>query len=247
MLAVGRAPDDADPTESVGALRTSARSLWSLFVRRSAMPETAARGSAYTLRGSLLEACSCNVLCPCWIGEDPDTGYCESLVAYRFEEGTVDGVDVAGLSMVFVNVIPGNVLTPKSWKVLIFIDEKATDRQLQALIDAYSGKLGGPLADLAGLIAEVIGVERAPITHEVRDGKGILSVGSFISADMEPYRGPDGSVTTLRDSIFSTIPGSPAYVAKTKSHWVDIPKYGLKWSFEGRNAIQGDYTIAYPS
>ena len=27
---------------------------------------------AYHLEGSLLEVCDCRVLCPCWIGEDPD-------------------------------------------------------------------------------------------------------------------------------------------------------------------------------
>ena len=41
--------------------------------------DTPARIAAapYQLEGSLLEVCSCNVLCPCWIGEDPDGGACE--------------------------------------------------------------------------------------------------------------------------------------------------------------------------
>lgn len=200
----------------------------------------------YTLQGTLLEACSCDVLCPCWIGEDPDTGDCKAFLGYHFDKGEVNGVDVSGLSMVLVAQIPGNVLVPKSWKVLVLMDDKATDKQAQALSDAYMGKLGGPLADLAQFVGEVIGVERVPIGHEVRQGAGTLNVGNgWITAEMEPYRGPDGSVTTLRDSIFSTIPGSAAYVAKAKTHRVDIPKYGIKWAFEGRNAIQGDYTIAF--
>jgi hypothetical protein len=33
--------------------------------------------AVYLLEGTLLEACSCNVLCPCWIGEDPDLGECD--------------------------------------------------------------------------------------------------------------------------------------------------------------------------
>ena len=32
---------------------------------------------AYTLEGRILEVCDCNVLCPCWIGEDPDNGTCD--------------------------------------------------------------------------------------------------------------------------------------------------------------------------
>ncbi|MFI5019627.1 MAG: DUF1326 domain-containing protein, partial [Dongiales bacterium] len=30
----------------------------------------------YRLEGDLLEVCDCNILCPCWVGEDPDNGTC---------------------------------------------------------------------------------------------------------------------------------------------------------------------------
>jgi hypothetical protein len=200
---------------------------------------------AYDLEGSLLEACSCDILCPCWVGEDPDGGSCDSFNAYHFDRGTIRGVDVGGRSMVLVNRIPGNVLTPKSWRQVIFVDDQATEDQFQAIVAAYQGDLGGPLADLAGLVGETLGVERAPISHEVSGGEGTLRVGGFLTAAMGPYRGPDGSMTTLRDSLFSTVPGSPAYVAKASIHTVNLPRYGMVWSFEGRNAIQSDYRITY--
>lgn len=41
-----------------------------------------------------------------------------------------------------------------------------------------------------------------------------------------------------------TIPGSPAYVAKATHHRVNIPEYGMTWSFEGRNAIQGSFRFS---
>jgi hypothetical protein len=72
------------------------------------------------------------------------------------------------------------VLTPASWKQVVFVDERASDDQRQAILDAYDGKLGGPLADLAGLIGETLGVERAAITHEVHDGKGRLTIGDAV-------------------------------------------------------------------
>ena len=205
----------------------------------------AATDVVYDLQGTLLEACSCGVLCPCWIGEDPDGGACDAFVAYHFDAGTVRGVDVGGLSLVNVVRIPGNVLTPGSWKLVMFVDERATDEQLDALVAAYGGRLGGPLADLAGLVGQVLDVRRVPITHQIRDGAGTLRVGDFLSAQMAPYTGPDGRTTTLRDSIFSTVPGSPAYVAKASEHTVNLPEYGMVWSFEGRNAIQSDYRITH--
>lgn len=201
----------------------------------------------YNLQGTLLEACSCNVLCPCWIGEDPDKGTCDTFLSYHFDKGAINGIDVSGLTLVLLAKIPGNVLVPKSWKVVVLLDDKASDEQAQAISDAYMGKLGGPLADVAQFVGEVLGVERVPITHTVRGGEGELKAGDYISARMSPYRGPDGSATTLVDSIFSTIPGSPAYVAKASRHDVNATKFGpgWKWSFEGRNAIQGDYTMQY--
>ena len=200
----------------------------------------------YDLEGSLLEACSCGVLCPCWVGADPDGGTCSSFNAYRFERGEICGIDVSGLSFINVCYIPGNVLTPGSWQVVSFVDDRASDEQYKAILDAYHGRLGGPLADLATLVGEVIAVERAPITHETRDGKGTLRIGDVVSAEMEPFRSPDGAtITTLRDSLFSTVPGSPAYVARAQSHTVDLPQYGMEWSYEGRNAIQSDYHITH--
>ena len=62
---------------------------------------------------------------------------------------------------------------------------------------------------------------------------------------MHPYTGPDGTTTTLRDSLFSTVPGSPAYVAVADMHDVRLPQYGMEWSVESRNAIQADYRIRH--
>jgi hypothetical protein len=154
-------------------------------------------------------------------------------------------VDVGGLSIVNVVRIPGNVLTPASWRVATFIDERASDEQFQAIVDAYHGRLGGPLADLAGLIGEVVVAERAPITHETREGHGVLRIGDWLEAEMDPFRNADGTITTLRDSLFSTVPGSPAYVAKASRHSVNLPEHGMVWSFRDRNAIQSDYHIRH--
>jgi hypothetical protein len=207
--------------------------------------KTAAQGVVYDLEGTLLEACSCGILCPCWVGEDPDGGSCDAFNAYHFDRGTIRGVDVSGLNMVKVVRIPGNVLAPHSWRQVIFVDDRATDEQFQAILAAYQGDLGGPLADLAGLIGETLDVQRAAIRHEVVDGKGVLQIGDVVSSEMEPYRGTGGMITTLRDSLFSTVPGSPAWVGKASTHTVNLPQYGMVWSFENRNAIQADYHIAF--
>lgn len=206
--------------------------------------DAAARATGYQLEGTLLEVCSCDVLCPCWIGEDPDGGTCDSFLAYHLDKGTIRGVDVSGLTLVSVVNIPGNVLQG-NLRQLMLIDDRATDEQADAMLDAFSGKLGGPLADLAALVSEVVAVERAPISHEIVDGAGTLKVGDRIECATHAFRGPDGSTTTLNNTIFSTVPGSPAYVAMADSQRIDIPEHGFQWSYEKKNAIQSDWKLDF--
>ena len=51
---------------------------------------------SYALEGRLLEVCTCKTLCPCWVGEDPDFGTCDGTLAWHFDQGNIDGVDVSG-------------------------------------------------------------------------------------------------------------------------------------------------------
>ncbi len=74
---------------------------------------------AYSMEGTLLEVCTCNILCPCWVGEDPDNdGYCDAVMAWHIDRGTINGTDVSGLTMSLINHIPGNVLAG-NWKVAL--------------------------------------------------------------------------------------------------------------------------------
>jgi len=197
---------------------------------------------AYDFEGSLLEVCTCNVLCPCWVAEDPDgDGTCDAAWGYRVDKGTIEGVDVSGVVFGTMNHIPGNILDG-NWRVVFFIDEKATKEQEEALLNAFSGKLGGPLADLAKLVSEVIAVERVPITFDLVEGKGKLIIGEYVEAEMEPFRGPTGKTTTLVESAFTTIPGSPAWLSKASNFQRKSSKYGLKdLDIQNHNAIQGEF------
>jgi hypothetical protein len=190
----------------------------------------------YQLEGRFLEVCSCNALCPCWLGDDPDGGTCDGFIAYNIEKGTVNGVNVSGLSFVIVTHIPGNILKG-NWRVVIYVDDKATSQQQEALLSAFGGKIGGPLADLAQLVGEVIGVERAPIVFAVEEGKGHLHVGRAVEAEVVPVQGATGKSTTLYDSVFTTIPGSPAYVGKALTFRANVPALGFDINLQNHNAV----------
>jgi hypothetical protein len=201
-------------------------------------------GEVYSFTGTLIEACSCNVLCPCWIGEDPDLGDCRSFLSFHIDSGRIKQTDVSDLSVVIVAYIPGNILAG-NWDAVVIVDQRATEEQRELLVAAFSGQLGGPIADWAGLIGTVKGVEYAPISHQVVGGVGTLLIDGALDAEMEPFRGADGTPTTLRDTVFSTVPGSPAWVSKASRYRLTLPAYGWEWEFEGRNAIQSDWKMEH--
>ena len=199
---------------------------------------------AYQLQGSLLEVCTCKILCPCWVGEDPDFGDCKSAMAWHFDQGSIDGVDVAGLTIGLAVYIPGNVLDG-NWRVTMFINDDATDGQAEAIQAVYSGAKGGPVADLVQLVGEVTSVERVPIVFDVVGGRGTLKLGEVAYAELEPYRSATGEVTTLTNTVFSTVPGAPAYVGKASKFKLKSAPLDIDLEIEGFNAIQSDFLFEH--
>ncbi len=197
---------------------------------------------AYHLEGRLLEVCNCRVLCPCWIGEDPDRGTCDTIVAWHFDKGSVDGVDVGGTTIAVLAHVPGNILQG-NWRAAVYIDDKASPKQEEALLKVYTGKAGGPVADLVKLIGEVVSVEKVPITFEVQGGKGTIQLGDKAYAELEPYTGSTGAATTLTDTIFSTVPGAPVFVGKSPRYRAKNAALGIDLELSGHNALQSVFVF----
>lgn len=195
---------------------------------------------AYHLEGRLLEVCNCRVLCPCWIGEDPDFGTCDTIISWHFDKGTIEGIDVSGLTLAAVAHVPGNILQG-NWRAAIFVDDKASPAQEAALLKVYTGQAGGPIADLAKLIGEVVSVERAPILFTVDGGRGTLKIGTDYMAELEPYVSATGKTTTLTDTVFSTVPGAPVFVGKAPIYRSKNAKLGIDLNLKNHNALQSTF------
>jgi len=197
---------------------------------------------AYHLEGRLLEVCNCRVLCPCWIGEDPDFGTCDTIVAWHFDKGTIEGVDVAGTTIAMIAHIPGNILQG-NWRAAVYVSDKASAAQEAAILNVYTGKLGGPVADLAKLVGEVVSVEKVPLTFEVHGGSGTIKIGNAGYAELEPYKNASGATTTLADTVFSTVPGAPVFVGKSPRYRSKNEKLGIDLDLKGYNALQSTFVF----
>jgi hypothetical protein len=68
-------------------------------------------------------------------------------------------------------------------------------------------------------------------------------VGEVSYAELEPYKGPDGSTTVLSNTIFSTVPGAPVFVGKATRYRSKHAKLGHDLDMTGHNALQSTFVF----
>src|SRR6201982_3413660 len=122
------------------------------------------RPMAWDLTGSCVETCSCELMCPLNLSFDHGATYdfCRVTLVFNIQQGQVEGTDIAGRKVAIIADKP-KVMTEGNWRRGVYVDDQASDEQLDKLVKVFSGQLGGPMAALAPLIGEVLGVERAAI------------------------------------------------------------------------------------
>ena len=126
--------------------------------------------------------------------------------------------------------------------VVYYVDDKATAAQQAALLHAWTGQAGGPLADMARLIGEVAGVERAPMTFAVQQGKGHLQVGQAFEAHlgMAPEAAGSAMAHAGRD-ICTTLPGEKTHPAAATAYRVTLPAYGFLLDLHNHPVVEGRF------
>jgi hypothetical protein len=141
---------------------------------------------SWKLRGTYFETCSCEVVCPCTaslaLGADYDR--CRVVLVFNVVEGDVEGTDVSGLAVAAVADTP-KVMSDGNWRLGVFIDAAASDDQAAKLGAVFGGQLGGPMAALAPLVGEALGVERAPIEIQEDGVKHSVRIGDQVDFEIE--------------------------------------------------------------
>jgi len=141
---------------------------------------------SWSLKGSYVETCSCDLICPCnaSFAHGATYDFCRVTLVFNIREGEVDGTDIGGLRVAMIADTP-KVMTEGNWRLGVFIDERATDEQLDKLVQVFGGQLGGPMAGLAPLVGEMLGVERAAIEVDDDGLRHSVRVGDVIDFEIE--------------------------------------------------------------
>jgi hypothetical protein len=182
-------------------------------------------------------------MCPCNTSLDHGATYdfCRVTLVFDVREGSVEGPDVAGCKVVLVADTP-KVMTEGNWRVGVFVDDAATEDQFDKLVQVFGGRLGGPMAGLAPLIGEMLGVERAAITveddglrHRVRVGDAI----DFEIQDIVPFGVETGEPVRF-SGMFHPVGSDLTMAEATRSR---ISAFGIE--YEGRTGLsKSDFSWA---
>ena len=190
---------------------------------------------AWKIAGSYFETCSCDVICPCTaslsLGATHDR--CRVVLVFNVHDGQVEGTDVSGLTVAAVVDTP-KVMSEGNWRLGVFIDAAASDEQAERLGGVFSGALGGPMEALGPLIAENLGVERAPIEvhenglrHSIRIGDAV----DFEIEDIVPFGVETGKPAQIT-GIFHPVGSELTLAHATRSK---IDAFGIQ--YEGKAAF----------
>jgi len=192
---------------------------------------------SWQLSGTYFENCSCDVVCPCTtsgLTMPADQERCRVVLAFHVERGEVDGVDVSDRTVVVVADTP-QVMAEGNWRLGLVMDAAATKEQAAGLGAIFGGQAGGPMAGLAPLVSEVMGMETARIDF-VDDGRRhSLKAGDFIDIEIEDYvppqLRPDGDVEMLTGMFHPA--NSTLTIAQATRARVSV--FGLDMDHAGKN------------
>ena len=190
---------------------------------------------SWSLKGSYVETCSCDLICPCNATMDHGAtyDYCRVVLAFNIREGEIEGTDVSGLKVAAIAETP-KVMTEGNWRLGVFVDENANDEQADKLVQVFGGQLGGPMAALGPLVGEMLGVERAAIEMKDDGTRHSLKVGDAIDFEIEdivPFGVESGEPVRFQ-GMFHPVGSNLTIAEATRSQ---INAFGIE--YEGKTGL----------
>ena len=143
----------------------------------------------WNIRGQVILACNCDYGCPCNFNGLPTTGKCEGNWNWHIEHGNFGDVPLSGLTVGVAVNWPG-AIHEGNGQAMAVLDERADERQRQALETLVSGEAGGPWKIINTTIGKMSAPEYAPFEVILNDYTSSVKAGRYITLQMQPVRNP---------------------------------------------------------
>jgi hypothetical protein len=142
--------------------------------------------TSWEIKGRELVNCTCEYGCNCQFNALPDKGHCHAVAGIQIDEGHHGETRLDGLRIGPIHEGNGEVIA--------FVDERATDRQREALLRIMTGQDTDPFATMFSVYASTVAKMNDPVFTKIDldldiDGRrGRLFVKDYIQMEGEPLR-----------------------------------------------------------
>ncbi len=193
----------------------------------------------WNLQGGYFETCNCVTACPCVWLQPPSEGNCKLLVAWHIGSGHLNGQVLDGLNVALACYSPGH-MKDGNWQAALYVDERASDAQFDAITQIFSGQQGGHPAILMSFVSEVLGIKKVKIDYQEQSNKRQLYIPEIAQAEIESIKGIKGSEATIDNPPLCVVPSHPAVVARSINY--QYQDYDKVWQFSDSNGYYSPFT-----
>ena len=149
----------------------------------------AADKPSWTLTGTVVIACNCDYGCPCNFNGRPSYGKCEGGWTWHVEKGSFAEVALDGLNFSVYVLWPG-AIHEGNGEGLLLVDERADERQRQAIATLMGGTVGGPWGTLAWTWPKVQGPKPAKYDVELNGIASRVRIGDAVHIESTTVKNP---------------------------------------------------------
>jgi hypothetical protein len=157
---------------------------------------------------------------------------CDVVLVFHIDKGNYGDVTLDGLNVALAAHAPGP-MGEGNWSAAAYIDERADDRQTEALGAIFTGAEGGPMAIFAPLISTHLGVKKVPIRYSIQGKNRSAEIPGIMNMTVEPAPTlhPSGEMWANAGH-----PVAPDRLALAKGgQGSTFADYGMRWDNSGRN------------
>lgn len=198
----------------------------------------------WAISGTYLEACNCEVICPCRrvggrAGGRSTYGTCQGALSWAVLDGRAGDVDLSGLGAVLVlsydDDEPGS-----PWTYFLYVDERGSERQREALALILTGELGGTAKrqfPWAFKESRPLGWRAAPIEIQHTPRRGWFRAGEQVTLRV-------GDPVADQEPVTCVIPGHHRSGVELHADLLRVQEGPLSFEVTGRCAYRSTFSYS---
>jgi hypothetical protein len=198
----------------------------------------------WRIAGTYLEACNCDAICPCRrvggrAGGRSTLGICVGALSWAIARGRAGPVDLGGLAMALAfrydDDEPGS-----PWDFVLYIDERADERQRDAMEAILTGRQGGTaLAHFpwAWKESRLLAVRAVPIAVDHHARRGWFRAGEHVTVRV-------GDPVDGQEPVTCVIPGHDRTGTEHHGDLLRVADGPLAFELSGRCGFQSTFSYS---